>query len=125
LSVENLIRIIADIFISLDGFVTGLDPGPDNGLGTTARLCISGPVGAPWSLLSMRTSPSRARPARWRPWMSVPLPICGEANRLKRMLTDRDIVVKALATGRNVSAFTAGQLAEGKPVTIGADDDVT
>ncbi|MFP8960469.1 dihydrofolate reductase family protein [Streptomyces nanhaiensis] len=27
-------RIIADISISLDGFVTGPDPGPDNGLGT-------------------------------------------------------------------------------------------
>src|SRR3712207_8721386 len=26
--------IIADISISLDGFVTGPDPGPDNGLGT-------------------------------------------------------------------------------------------
>ncbi|MFF3611377.1 dihydrofolate reductase family protein [Streptomyces sp. NPDC002580] len=27
-------RIIADISVSLDGFVTGRDPGPDNGLGT-------------------------------------------------------------------------------------------
>ncbi|MEV3973036.1 dihydrofolate reductase family protein [Streptomyces sp. NPDC050698] len=27
-------RIIADISLSLDGFVTGPDPGPDNGLGT-------------------------------------------------------------------------------------------
>ncbi|MFD1831233.1 dihydrofolate reductase family protein [Streptomyces desertarenae] len=27
-------RIIADISVSLDGFVTGPDPGPDNGLGT-------------------------------------------------------------------------------------------
>lgn len=26
-------RIIADISVSLDGFVTGPDPGPDNGLG--------------------------------------------------------------------------------------------
>lgn len=53
------------------------------------------------------------------------LPICGEDNRLKGVLTDRDIVVKALATGRNPAEVTAGQLAEGKPVTIGADDDVT
>ena len=53
------------------------------------------------------------------------LPICGEDNRLKGMLTDRDIVVKALAQGRNLNEITAGQLAEGKPVTIGADDDVT
>ena len=52
------------------------------------------------------------------------LPICGEDNRLKGMLTDRDIVVKALAKGRSPSEITAGELAEGKPVTIGADDDV-
>ena len=53
------------------------------------------------------------------------LPICGEDNRLKGMLTDRDIVVKALAQGRDPNEVTAGQLAEGKPVTIGADDDVS
>jgi CBS domain-containing protein len=51
------------------------------------------------------------------------LPICGEDNRLKGMLTDRDIVVKALAKGRSAADVTAGELAEGKPVTIGADDD--
>jgi hypothetical protein len=27
-------RIIADISVSLDGFVTGPEPSPDNGLGT-------------------------------------------------------------------------------------------
>jgi CBS domain-containing protein len=52
------------------------------------------------------------------------LPICGEDNRLKGMLTDRDIVVKVIAEGRDPAATTAGELAEGKPVTIGADDDV-
>ncbi len=51
------------------------------------------------------------------------LPICGEDNRLKGMLTDRDIVVKAIAQGRNPAEVTAGELAQGKPVTIGADDD--
>jgi CBS domain-containing protein len=51
------------------------------------------------------------------------LPICGEDNRLKGMLTDRDIVVKAIAQGRNPAECTAGELAQGKPVTIGADDD--
>ncbi|MFC7531159.1 CBS domain-containing protein [Actinoplanes sp. GCM10030250] len=53
------------------------------------------------------------------------LPICGEDNRLHGMLTDRDIVVKALAQGRNASDVTASELAAGKPVTVGADDDVT
>jgi CBS domain-containing protein len=51
------------------------------------------------------------------------LPICGEDNRLKGMVTDRDIVVKALAQGRNPGDVTAGELGQGKPVTIGADDD--
>jgi CBS domain-containing protein len=51
------------------------------------------------------------------------LPICGEDNRLKGMVTDRDIVVKVLAKDRNPADCTAGELAQGKPVTIGADDD--
>jgi CBS domain-containing protein len=52
------------------------------------------------------------------------MPICGEDNRLKGMLTDRDIVVRVLAEGRDPSSTTAGDLAQGKPVTIGADDSV-
>jgi CBS domain-containing protein len=52
------------------------------------------------------------------------LPICGEDNRLKGMLTDRDIVVKVVAQGRGVDDVTAGELGQGKPVTIGADDEV-
>jgi CBS domain-containing protein len=50
------------------------------------------------------------------------MPICGEDNRLKGMLTDRDIVVKAVAQGKSLAETTAGELGEGKPVTIGADD---
>lgn len=50
------------------------------------------------------------------------LPICGEDERLKGMLTDRDIVVKVLAQGKDPAQTTASQLAQGKPVTIGADD---
>ena len=50
------------------------------------------------------------------------LPICGEDNRLKGMLTDRDIVVRCIAEGGDASSTTAGSLAQGKPVTIGADD---
>jgi CBS domain-containing protein len=51
------------------------------------------------------------------------LPVCGHDNRLHGMLTDRDIVVKVLAAGENPASVTAGQLGQGKPVTIGADDD--
>jgi CBS domain-containing protein len=52
------------------------------------------------------------------------MPICGEDNRLKGMLSDRDIVVKVLAEGRDPASTRAGELGEGKPVTIGADDSV-
>jgi CBS domain-containing protein len=52
------------------------------------------------------------------------MPICGEDDRLKGMLTDRDIVVKVLAQGKDPSSTRAGELGEGKPVTIGADDSV-
>jgi CBS domain-containing protein len=50
------------------------------------------------------------------------LPICGEDNRLHGMLTDRDIVVKCVAEGGDPATATASQFAQGKPVTIGADD---
>lgn len=52
------------------------------------------------------------------------MPICGEDDRLKGMLTDRDIVVKAVAQGKSLAETKAGELGEGKPVTIGADDSV-
>jgi len=53
------------------------------------------------------------------------LPICGEDNRLKGMLTDRDIVVKVLAQGSDPSATRASEVADqGEVVTIGADDSV-
>ncbi len=52
------------------------------------------------------------------------MPICGEDNRLKGMLTDRDIVVKVLAEGRDPATTKAGELGQGKPVTIGADDSI-
>ena len=52
------------------------------------------------------------------------LPICGADDRLKGMLTDRDIVVKVLARGLDPASTLAGDLGQGKPVTIGADDSV-
>jgi CBS domain-containing protein len=52
------------------------------------------------------------------------LPICGEDNRLKGMLTDRDIVVSCIAEGGDPATALAGQFGQGKPVTIGADDSV-
>jgi len=52
------------------------------------------------------------------------MPICGEDDRLKGMLTDRDIVVKAVAKGKSLNETRAGELGDGQPVTIGADDPV-
>ena len=52
------------------------------------------------------------------------VPICGEDDRLKGMLVDRDIVVRVLAHDRDPAQTRAGELAQGKPVTIGADDSV-
>jgi CBS domain-containing protein len=52
------------------------------------------------------------------------MPICGEDNRLKGMLTDRDIAIKVVAAGKDPTTTKAGELAQGKPVTIGADDSI-
>ena len=53
------------------------------------------------------------------------LPICGDDNRLKGMVTDRDIVVRCIAEGGDPTSTRAGELAgHGEVVTIGADDSV-
>ncbi len=54
------------------------------------------------------------------------MPICGEDDRLKGMLTDRDIVVKVLAQGKDPATVRAGELGvgDGKTITIGADDPI-
>lgn len=54
------------------------------------------------------------------------LPICGEDDRLKGMITDRDIVVKALAAGRDPGATKVSELGrgDGQTITIGADDSI-
>jgi CBS domain-containing protein len=52
------------------------------------------------------------------------MPICGEDDRLKGMVTDRDIVVEVIAEGKDPADTTVGSLGNGKPVTIAADDSV-
>lgn len=52
------------------------------------------------------------------------LPICGENDRLQGMLTDRDIVRECIAAGTDPRQVKAGELGDGKPVTIGADDSI-
>ena len=54
------------------------------------------------------------------------MPICGDDNRLKGMLSDRDIVVKVLAQGKDPASTRAGDLGQGdgQTVTVGADDSI-
>jgi CBS domain-containing protein len=52
------------------------------------------------------------------------LPICGDDDRLKGMITDRDIVVKCIAEGGDPTSTRVSEYAEGETVTIGADDSV-
>ena len=53
------------------------------------------------------------------------MPICGEDDRLKGMVTDRDIVVKILAKGKDPSSTPVSELAtQDEVVTIGADDPI-
>ena len=53
------------------------------------------------------------------------MPICGQDDRLKGMITDRDIVVKVIAQGLNPANTPVSDLAtQGEVVTIGADDPV-
>src|SRR5437764_1875512 len=49
------------------------------------------------------------------------LPICGEDDRLKGMLTDRDIVVKVLARDKDPASTKAGELGEGAPIWVSTE----
>ena len=51
------------------------------------------------------------------------LPIC-DGDRLQGMITDRDIVVRVLAEGKDPASTKVGDLVQGEVVTIGADDSV-
>ena len=51
------------------------------------------------------------------------MPICDGDGHLQGMITDRDIVVKVLAAGKDPGSTTVGELADQpEVVTIGADD---
>lgn len=43
------------------------------------------------------------------------LPICGEDDRLHGILTDRDIVLRCCAQGRDPAQVKAGEMAQGAP----------
>ncbi|MFF4157425.1 CBS domain-containing protein [Streptomyces sp. NPDC001678] len=52
------------------------------------------------------------------------LPVSDDNGRLCGIITDRDIVVKCLAQGRDPDRTTAGDLCEGTPRWIDANADV-
>jgi CBS domain-containing protein len=51
------------------------------------------------------------------------MPIC-DGDKLKGMVTDRDLVVKVLAQGKDPATTKVIDLIQGEVVTIGADDSV-
>ena len=53
------------------------------------------------------------------------LPICGDDNRLKGIITDRDIVTRCVAEGFDPADTTASVLAQGEPVIVISDADVS
>lgn len=52
------------------------------------------------------------------------MPVCGDDNRLKGIITDRDIVVKAIAKGKNPSEVRASDLIGETPVWVEPGTDV-
>lgn len=52
------------------------------------------------------------------------LPVQSADGALKGIITDRDIVVRACAEGRDLAATPAGELAQGIVSTIGPDEPV-
>jgi CBS domain-containing protein len=52
------------------------------------------------------------------------LPICGHDDKLHGMLTDRDIVIRCIAEGRDCTQSRAGEFAQGSVHWVSADADI-
>ncbi len=71
----------------------------------------------------VRTDQSAADAARLMTDRGVgALPICGKDDKIKGVLTDRDLVTKVVGPGRDAGTFPAGNLNQEEAVTVGADD---
>jgi Predicted signal-transduction protein containing cAMP-binding and CBS domains len=69
------------------------------------KLCT--PVASAWG----STRASLTPPGGWPELPNVgALPVCGEDDRLIGIITDRDMVVKAIAKGKNPAEVKAGDL---------------
>lgn len=51
------------------------------------------------------------------------MPICGDDDRLRGIITDRDIVVKCVAAGGDPNTMTAGEMAKGTLIWVDAYAD--
>ncbi|TCK21095.1 CBS domain-containing protein [Pseudonocardia endophytica] len=70
----------------------------------------------------VRTTDTAGQAARRMTELGVgALPICGPDDKIKGVVTDRDLVRKVFGQGRD-SSFPAGDLNQAEAVTIGADD---
>lgn len=52
------------------------------------------------------------------------VPVCDASGHLRGVVTDRDVVVKVLAAGKDPAKTKLKDLLQGEAVTIGADDSV-
>jgi CBS domain-containing protein len=52
------------------------------------------------------------------------LPICGDDDVLTGIITDRDIVLRCVAEGRDPETMSSGELAQGRPLLVEAEDDI-
>jgi CBS domain-containing protein len=51
------------------------------------------------------------------------LPVCGSDDRLKGIITDRDIVVKCIATGHDPATITAADMVDGELIWVSSEAD--
>lgn len=73
----------------------------------------------------VRTDQTAADAARMMADLGVgALPICGPDDKIKGVVTDRDLVLKVMAKSRDPGTFPAGDLNQAEAITIGADDPV-
>ncbi len=63
--------------------------------------------------------------ARMRDLHVGSMPICGADDRLRGIITDRDIVVRCIADGRDPRTTTARELAQGTPIWVDASADAS
>lgn len=71
----------------------------------------------------VRTDQTAADAARMMTERGVgAVPICGPDDKIKGVITDRDLLVKVVGQGRDAGTFPAGDLNQDEAVTVGADD---